>query len=118
MFYAKGQSSDVAPGGVRCRPAIRGAPGTASQGSRRAQPPTAAPRAGTAHRLVRRPVARSDSGASAPLHAAISGTRELGAPLSASVHSRPMNDLAGKHIVLGLTGGIACYKSAELCRGF
>ncbi|MEN9466056.1 MAG: hypothetical protein RL081_57 [Pseudomonadota bacterium] len=28
----------------------------------------------------------------------------------------PMNDLAGKHIVLGLTGGIACYKAAELCR--
>lgn len=27
-------------------------------------------------------------------------------------------DLAGKHIVLGLTGGIACYKSAELCRLF
>ena len=27
-----------------------------------------------------------------------------------------MTDLAGKHIVLGLTGGIACYKSAELCR--
>ena len=27
-----------------------------------------------------------------------------------------MSDLAGKHIVLGLTGGIACYKSAELCR--
>src|SRR3954468_11331891 len=25
-------------------------------------------------------------------------------------------ELAGKHIVLGLTGGIACYKSAELCR--
>jgi phosphopantothenoylcysteine decarboxylase/phosphopantothenate--cysteine ligase len=25
-------------------------------------------------------------------------------------------DLAGKHIVLGLTGGIACYKAAELCR--
>ncbi len=25
-------------------------------------------------------------------------------------------DLAGKHVVLGLTGGIACYKSAELCR--
>ncbi|WP_295851659.1 bifunctional phosphopantothenoylcysteine decarboxylase/phosphopantothenate--cysteine ligase CoaBC [uncultured Xylophilus sp.] len=25
-------------------------------------------------------------------------------------------DLSGKHIVLGLTGGIACYKSAELCR--
>jgi phosphopantothenoylcysteine decarboxylase/phosphopantothenate--cysteine ligase len=27
-----------------------------------------------------------------------------------------MKDLSGKHIVLGLTGGIACYKSAELCR--
>lgn len=27
-----------------------------------------------------------------------------------------MNDLTGKHIVLGLTGGIACYKSAEVCR--
>jgi phosphopantothenoylcysteine decarboxylase/phosphopantothenate--cysteine ligase len=27
-----------------------------------------------------------------------------------------MNDLAGRHIVLGLSGGIACYKSAELCR--
>ena len=27
-----------------------------------------------------------------------------------------MKDLAGKHIVLGLTGGVACYKSAELCR--
>ena len=29
---------------------------------------------------------------------------------------QPMNELAGKHIVLGLTGGIACYKAAELCR--
>ncbi|MDM0069430.1 bifunctional phosphopantothenoylcysteine decarboxylase/phosphopantothenate--cysteine ligase CoaBC [Variovorax sp. J31P207] len=27
-----------------------------------------------------------------------------------------MEELGGKHIVLGLTGGIACYKSAELCR--
>ncbi len=27
-----------------------------------------------------------------------------------------MSDLVGKHIVLGLTGGIACYKAAELCR--
>ena len=26
------------------------------------------------------------------------------------------SDLAGRHIVLGLSGGIACYKSAELCR--
>jgi phosphopantothenoylcysteine decarboxylase/phosphopantothenate--cysteine ligase len=25
-------------------------------------------------------------------------------------------DLNGKHIVLGLTGGIACYKAADLCR--
>ena len=25
-------------------------------------------------------------------------------------------DLAGRHIVLGLSGGIACYKSAELTR--
>ena len=28
----------------------------------------------------------------------------------------PMSTLAGKHIVLGLSGGIACYKAAELCR--
>src|SRR5260363_451452 len=27
-----------------------------------------------------------------------------------------MNDLAGKHLLLGLSGGIACYKSAELTR--
>ena len=27
-----------------------------------------------------------------------------------------MDDLHGKRIVLGLTGGIACYKAAELCR--
>ncbi|MGY8903548.1 MAG: bifunctional phosphopantothenoylcysteine decarboxylase/phosphopantothenate--cysteine ligase CoaBC [Burkholderiales bacterium] len=27
-----------------------------------------------------------------------------------------MADLTGKHIVLGLSGGIACYKAAELCR--
>ena len=26
-------------------------------------------------------------------------------------------DLCDKHLVLGLTGGIACYKAAELCRG-
>lgn len=29
-----------------------------------------------------------------------------------------MNDLAGKHLILGLSGGIACYKAAELCRAF
>ena len=27
-----------------------------------------------------------------------------------------MNELSGKHIVLGLSGGIACYKAAEFCR--
>ena len=27
-----------------------------------------------------------------------------------------MSTLAGKHIVLGLSGGIAAFKSAELCR--
>ncbi|MEY2621553.1 MAG: bifunctional phosphopantothenoylcysteine decarboxylase/phosphopantothenate--cysteine ligase CoaBC [Pseudomonadota bacterium] len=27
-----------------------------------------------------------------------------------------MNDLANKRIILGLSGGIACYKAAELCR--
>ena len=29
-----------------------------------------------------------------------------------------MQELAGKHFVLGLSGGIACYKAAELCRAF
>ncbi len=28
----------------------------------------------------------------------------------------PSQPLAGKHLVLGLSGGIACYKAAELCR--
>ncbi len=27
-----------------------------------------------------------------------------------------MNELVGKHIVLGLSGGVACYKAADLCR--
>ena len=27
-----------------------------------------------------------------------------------------MNELAGKHIVLGLSGGVACYKAADFCR--
>jgi phosphopantothenoylcysteine decarboxylase / phosphopantothenate---cysteine ligase len=31
-------------------------------------------------------------------------------------HNPPMEQIKGKHIVLGLTGGIACYKAAELCR--
>ena len=30
--------------------------------------------------------------------------------------SPPPSELAGKHIVIGLTGGIACYKAAELVR--
>ncbi|MDO9279217.1 MAG: bifunctional phosphopantothenoylcysteine decarboxylase/phosphopantothenate--cysteine ligase CoaBC [Polaromonas sp.] len=33
-----------------------------------------------------------------------------------SPESSATGDLAGKHIVLGLSGGIACYKAAELCR--
>jgi phosphopantothenoylcysteine decarboxylase/phosphopantothenate--cysteine ligase len=38
-------------------------------------------------------------------------------PLNAGKSSADAaGDLAGKHIVLGLSGGIACYKSAELCR--
>src|ERR1700752_4042470 len=28
-----------------------------------------------------------------------------------------LGDLSGKHIVLGLSGGIACYKAAEFTRG-
>src|SRR4051812_33904945 len=31
-------------------------------------------------------------------------------------YTRSMADLAGKHFVLGLSGGIACYKAAELTR--
>lgn len=38
-------------------------------------------------------------------------------PLNADPSSAgEAGELAGKHIVLGLSGGIACYKSAELCR--
>jgi len=38
-------------------------------------------------------------------------------PTSAgSIPSLPPAELSGKHIVLGLSGGIACYKAAELCR--
>ncbi len=33
-----------------------------------------------------------------------------------SVTLADMNQLRGKHIVLGLSGGVACYKSADLCR--
>ncbi|GAB4091026.1 bifunctional phosphopantothenoylcysteine decarboxylase/phosphopantothenate synthase [Hydrogenophaga soli] len=40
------------------------------------------------------------------------------ASTSPSVTAAPVvqGDLAGRHIVLGLSGGIACYKAAELCR--
>jgi phosphopantothenoylcysteine decarboxylase/phosphopantothenate--cysteine ligase len=40
------------------------------------------------------------------------------ASTSPSVTAAPaeQGDLAGRHIVLGLSGGIACYKAAELCR--
>jgi phosphopantothenoylcysteine decarboxylase/phosphopantothenate--cysteine ligase len=37
-------------------------------------------------------------------------------PLGNGVDGDEALDLAGKHIVLGLSGGIACYKAAELCR--
>src|SRR6476619_1641962 len=33
-----------------------------------------------------------------------------------SVSAPPSAELAGRHIVLGLSGGIACYKAAELTR--
>ena len=32
------------------------------------------------------------------------------------IESPALGDLSGKHLVLGLSGGIACYKAAELCR--
>ena len=44
------------------------------------------------------------------------GSRRSARRKGASATLPSMGDLAGKHIVLGLTGGIACYKSAELCR--
>jgi phosphopantothenoylcysteine decarboxylase/phosphopantothenate--cysteine ligase len=37
-------------------------------------------------------------------------------PLGSGAGGDSALDLAGKHIVLGLSGGIACYKAAELCR--
>ena len=38
------------------------------------------------------------------------------ADVAAPVAVPSANHLAGKHIVLGMSGGIACYKGAELCR--
>src|SRR5574343_862981 len=40
----------------------------------------------------------------------------MGEPGRASATLPAMSHLAGKHIVLGLSGGIAAFKSAELCR--
>ena len=42
------------------------------------------------------------------------GSLEHDAPRSILFAAPP--ELTGKHIVLGLSGGIACYKAAELCR--
>ena len=42
-------------------------------------------------------------------------TNDMNPLQSESDNSEPQ-DLAGKHLVLGLSGGIACYKAAELCR--
>ncbi len=36
--------------------------------------------------------------------------------VASSLSAQDPLELAGKHIVLGLSGGIACYKAAELCR--
>ena len=35
---------------------------------------------------------------------------------STSESNTPAGELSGRHVVLGLSGGIACYKSAELTR--
>ncbi len=37
-------------------------------------------------------------------------------PMGSGPDGNEALDLAGRHIVLGLSGGIACYKAAELCR--
>jgi phosphopantothenoylcysteine decarboxylase/phosphopantothenate--cysteine ligase len=42
-------------------------------------------------------------------------TNESNPSVDQTVGAEPL-DLAGRHIVLGLSGGIACYKAAELCR--
>lgn len=47
-------------------------------------------------------------------YSSTSETDELA--LQSSAAPQPQQELAGKHILLGLTGGVACYKSAELCR--
>ncbi len=39
-----------------------------------------------------------------------------GAPATAQAAAPPISTLAGRRIVLGITGGIAAYKAAELCR--
>ena len=36
--------------------------------------------------------------------------------MTSVVLGAPQGELNGRHVLLGLTGGVACYKSAELCR--
>src|SRR5574343_451903 len=43
-------------------------------------------------------------------------SRACALPALGSAKFAPMNELAGKHIVLGLSGGVACYKAADFCR--
>ena len=51
------------------------------------------------------------------LVATAGGARQVRAVVDSMLKSAPMSyDLAGKAIVLGVTGGIAAYKAAELCR--
>lgn len=44
------------------------------------------------------------------------GNVEHTSPNADQLTQANLPELAGKHILLGLTGGVACYKSAELCR--
>lgn len=55
------------------------------------------------------------SGDSGPLRPGPAGRLPAAALLECAAMSVPF-DLQGRHIVLGLSGGIACYKSAELVR--
>lgn len=50
------------------------------------------------------------------INAALPASTRPGMWRGPNCYIAPMNELAGKHIVLGLSGGIACYKAAELCR--
>ena len=54
------------------------------------------------------------AGQTATLHGMTSHPNLL--TTTAALDSATSQELHGKHIVLGLSGGIACYKAAELCR--